>query len=420
MELNITNEDKSYLRELASKYREYSELDVMQERTDHWYAHNELKSDRPVIVMENCTFEEDFLPPLRCSTEAGRYIEKILQIEILNFEMINDDKVIPPWFPLDLQIEFTAFGKGIEHKHAEDEMGRTIGYESRHLVKNIREDLPKLSRSIYSVDRDGTLEMKAFIEEQIGDILPVRIRNTTNRWNMTPSAAIVDLMGMEAMMYAMFDEPEQLHQLFSFVKDDIMEFIKWQEKEGLLTLNNGNDYAGSGSYGFTRELPTPGFRETENVTTRDLWANMNSQESVGISPEMFGEFIYPSYRDMAEEFGLVYYGCCEPVHDVWEEYISRLPHLRKVSVSPWCDEKRMGEYLAGENVIYSRKPSPNYIGVGKDLDEKAFADHISATLDAAKGNTLEIVFRDIYTLEGNVRKPGRAVEIVRDLISRKW
>ena len=146
---------------------------------------------------------------------------------------------------------------------------------------------------------------------------------------------------------------------------------------------------------------------------------MNSQETVGISPQMFREFIYPYYRELAQEFGLVYYGCCEPVHDIWDDCISRLPNLRKVSVSAWCDEKAMGERLGGSGVIYSRKPRPNYIGVGV-LDEAAFADHILQTLRSAKGCQLEILFRDIYSLDGDVSKPGRAVSIVRKLIDTYW
>ncbi len=52
---------------------------------------------------------------------------------------------------------------------------------------------------------------------------------------------------------------------------------------------------------------------------------------------MYHELVFPAYERLAREFGLVYYGCCEPVHPVWGD-VSRLHGLRKVSVSPWCDE----------------------------------------------------------------------------------
>jgi hypothetical protein len=118
-------------------------------------------------------------------------------------------------------------------------------------------------------------------------------------------------------------------------------------------------------------------------------------------------------------YGLMYYGCCEPVHAIWEHGLASLPHLRKVSISPWCDEQAMGERLRKAPVIYSRKPRPNYVGVGT-LDEPAFTEHIAQTLRAAKGCHLEIIFRDIYTFDGDPTKPGRAVKIARRLIDSMW
>jgi hypothetical protein len=284
-------------------------------------------------------------------------------------------------------------------------------------------------------------------------------------WIGNPSYKVLRLMGMENMLMAMMDRPDEMKHLYRFVTEDLKRYMLWQESEGLLTLNNGNHYAGAGSYGFSRELGQrgegvspacgegvppasspfpasslaqsqqhqqkqqqdagrmPATRADKMSATRvrvsDLWMNMNSQETVGISPEMFEEFVYPSYHALAEMAGLVYFGCCEPVHSIWENCLSKLPHLRKVSVSPWCDEVKIGAWLRKANVIYSRKPSPNYIGVGQ-LDEEAFAEHVAQTVRAARGGHLEIVFRDIYTLCGDLTKPRRAVEIVRRQFDKIW
>lgn len=123
---------------------------------------------------------------------------------------------------------------------------------------------------------------------------------------------------------------------------------------------------------------------------------------------------------MAKHFGLLSYGCCEPVHPYWEAYISKYPNLRKVSISPWCDEAFIGERLQGENIIYHRKPSPNFVGVGKEFDEQGFKEHVIKTLQCAKGCKLEFSFRDVYTLSGDTTKPKRAVQIVRDMIEKHW
>ena len=80
----------------------------------------------------------------------------------------------------------------------------------------------------------------------------------------------------------------------------------------------------------------------------------------------------------------------------------------------------MGDALRKAPVIYSRKPSPNFLGVGRDLDEDAFRDYIAHTLRVAKGCEIEFIFRDIYTLEGNQGKVKKAVQIVRDLIETMY
>jgi hypothetical protein len=411
--------ERDYLRDLARKQLEYANLPVMAERTKLWYDHNHLRGDRPVIVMEMETFEDDMLPPAKCQTPAAIRIEREILRWTVNHELIDDDKVVPAYYSVSWQIHFRELNIDIHSTHALDSKGRSIGYATDYVIKDLPQDLAKLGRSVYSVDREGTMAWKSFVEDVIGDILPVRITNDTLRWSLSPSIRVVRLMGLENMMYAMIDCPDALHSLYRLLVDDAMEYVHWQEAEGLLVLNNGNDYAGAGSYGFTDELPTEQCRETGVVRPADLWLNLNSQETVGVSPSMYGEFIYPYYEELASQFGLVYYGCCEPVHDIWSDYLSRLPHLRKVSVSAWCNEAFMGEALKGSNVIYSRKPRPNYIGVGQ-FDESAFAEHIAETLTHAAGCHLEFIFRDIYALDGDRTKPGRAVKIVRELIERNW
>jgi len=75
---------------------------------------------------------------------------------------------------------------------------------------------------------------------------------------------------------------------------------------------------------------------------------------------------------------------------------------------------------SGGTVIFSRKPSPNFIGLDRVFNEEAFAAHIARTLRAARGGKLEVIFRDIYSLCGEPGRPFRAVKIVRDRIDHLW
>lgn len=412
--LEITAEERNYLRELAKKYLEYACLPIMKERERAWYLHNDLKGNKPIIFMEGDTFFQEMLPKSKCQSEVAKEIEQNLLRPIVHYEMVGDDSVISPWYEVPWKVEIKEFGLTIEKIYGEDNQGRKLGFTEKHPIADLKEDFHKLKPSTYTVDKEYTLKLVKFVEEIIGDILPVKITNTSLHWHVAPSHKAVHLMGLETMMYAMIDYPDEMHALYTYLTNDILAYIKWQEENGLLTPNNGNHYAGSGSFGFTKELTD------RPLLVKDLWVNMNSQETVGISPDMYGEFIFPYYYELAQQFGLVYYGCCEPVHMIWKDYLSKLPNLRKISISPWCDEEIMGEALRGSQIIYHRKPSPNFVGVGKNLDEEAFRAHIKRTLNAAQGCHLEFSFRDIYTFNGDISKAKRAVQIVRQLIEAHW
>ena len=416
-DLTITSTEKAVLRDLARRQQEYAMLPIMREREARWYRHNDLLGDFPMISFETWTCEDELLEPLQCRSEAAQLIELQIKREILNHEAVDDDRVVSPHFTVPWTLSMIPFNLKVESEHALDDKGHDVAYRFLHPIRDLRADLHELQGSVYSVDRQGTLAWKALVEDILGDILPVRMGMRSLVCCL--SQYVVHLMGMETMMVSMMDYPEEVHALMKRLSQDYIAYFKWLEKEGLLFANNGNDWLCQGSFGFTRDLPCPGLTGRP-IATHDVWGYMDSQESVGMSPDMFDEFFFPYYREVASLFGLLSYGCCEPVHTCWEKSLCRLPNLRKVSISPWCDEAKMGEALRGSRTIYHRKPSPNFIGVGRNLDEEAFTRHICHTLECARGCRLEFSFRDIYTLEGNRDKPRRAVQLIRELIERHW
>jgi hypothetical protein len=414
----ISARDREIVRELAREVRELSQLPVMAERARHWTVHNEGQpAGRPPVIMELGGFVQEFMAPFPCACESpeAREIEWNLRLTLANHRCVGDDKAVSSDYTVLWQIGFKPFDTDFQFNTAKDANGRALGYaQVGHPVADIARDLPNMPRSSFTVDRAGTQAKVKTAEDLIGDILPVRLKNNSLTWALSLSRYAIILMGDEGLMMAMAEDPDGVRRVYGRIRDDLLAYLDWQEREHLLTLNNGNDYVGAGTYGFSRELPQPGMGE--HVRLRDMWCNVNSQETVCISPDMYADLVFPAYVSFAERFGLAYYGCCEPVHDLWERCVSKLPHLRKVSISAWCDEERMGEYLRGGKVIYSRKPSPNYIGIGA-FDEKAFRLHILKTLKAAKNCPLEFIFRDIYTLKGDHGRAGRAVAIVRECIA---
>jgi hypothetical protein len=416
----IPASERSYLRDLARRQAEYAALPVMARRKQQWHDLNDGRAGaRPPVIVETWTFDRDFMPDgiLRCASEAGRAIEWQLLRNVRNHELIDDDKVIPDTFDIGWFMEVDEFGLAIGREAVKDAEGVETGYRFLHPVKDLERDFDRLKPARCRVDRDRTLAYQAFLEDLLGEFLPVRIRSHTSVLTML-THRVVELMGMEAFFTAMLDQPEAVHRLMAYLRDNALRHMRWQESEGLLRLNNGNQDSFGSSYNFTTRLPQPDYGGGP-ARLRDLWNCSNSQETVGVSPRMFREFCFPYYRDVCEPMGLLYYGCCEPAHPFWDD-IRRLPHLKKVSISRWCDQDFMGEALRGTEIVFSRKPDPNYLSVDRTLDEEAWAAHIRETLRAARGVFVEFIVRDVYTVHGDLGNPRRAVEIARREIDRHY
>ncbi len=405
----ITSREIEYLRKLAQKQREYAELPIMQERAKRWTEHNGLRGDMPMVMMEEETFVKSVLPTSECESDFAKFLELKLRQNIFVHEHVGDDKVIPNFIDIPLAIDVKWYDVELEKTYAKD----GVAFHIEPTIEIIEDDFEKLSDSKLTYDEAKTKSQVETAQEIFKDILDVKLYNDVNRWNFTATQKIVDLMGMENMFCSMMTEPDEFIKLIEFVTDDAIRILRWEEQNGLILPNVNNDYMGSGNICFSDELPNKLVAGVPLKST-DVWGHFNSQESVGVSGSMYHELIFPSLNRLSQEFGLLYYGCCEPVETIWDDSVSKYKNLRKVSISPWCNEEIMSEKLSDGKVIYSRKPSPNFIGIEKNFDEAEFRKYIRKTMQLTKNCKREFIFRDIYQLNGNLEKVKRAVEIVRE------
>ncbi|HEU0291617.1 MAG TPA: hypothetical protein VFR47_02710, partial [Anaerolineales bacterium] len=366
MNWNLLSHERSYLRQLAARQAEMAALPIMTQRKQMWYTLNDAQPGAcPPVVIETWTFDRDFLPEsvFQCQTPTGREIETQLLRNIRNYELIDDDKVTPDTFDIGWFIEEDEFGVTIPRESVPDAYGVVTGFRYLHPIQDLEQDLPRLKPATFQVDRARTLAWKDFLTDLLGDLLPVEIRVGAHVSTMLTNR-VIELMGMQAFFMALYDQPDAVHALMAYLRDNALRRMHWMESEGLLCLNNGNQDSFGSSYNFTRRLPQAREVPHPQVQLSDFWGCSNSQETVGISPGMFREFCFPYYREVVEPFGLLYYGCCEPAHPFWRE-ISQLPHLKKVSISRWCDQNFMGEALRGTEIVFSRKPDPNFLSVDR-------------------------------------------------------
>jgi hypothetical protein len=199
----------------------------------------------------------------------------------------------------------------------------------------------------------------------------------------------------------------------AFLRDGHLARLDLLEENGLLSLNNDGTYVGSGGFGWSRELPVPGF--AGKVRTIDMWGFGESQETVGVSPAMFGEFVLPYQIPLLERFGLNCYGCCEPLDKRWD-YVARIPRLRRISVSAWADVHDMAERL-GNRYIFSWKPRPADLA-SPHFDEDAVRAYVRDCLRATRDCRVEVIMKDNHTIARDPRRVVRWVEIVREEIGR--
>jgi hypothetical protein len=407
----IVPADVKILRDLATRIRQIANDPVNPERKQAWYALGDLAARRPMILAETGGVPEEVVPAAtcRCTEEWARNLEYSFRHTLYRFEHVNDDAVVEPYLSCNWKVDQSDYGVQTPRQYA-DNAGKLGSYHWDPPIKDLDRDFGRLKPRTFSVDREHTLQWKAHLENILGDIMPVRLRGSF-WWTMGMTIRIIDLIGLEGLMLAMYDNPQGLHRIMAFLRDDHLAFVDWTEKEGLLTLNNENDYIGSGSTGYTRHLPQPDYKPGRPVRARDLWVLSESQETVGVSPELFEEFVFQYQLPVIRRFGLCYYGCCEPVHSRWH-VLKKIPNLQRVSVSPWCNEAFMAENLA-RNYVFSRKPNPTLISCER-FDEDLIRQDLRRTLAVAKDYNLEIVMKDVHTLCGRPERLGRWVQLARE------
>lgn len=409
--------DIRILRDLARRVREIAEDPPMAERRRRWHRLHALQHESPMILAETGGVLGELIPQAeyQCAEQWARGLERGFRVTLFQYEHVKDDHVVEPWINCGWQVSIGDYGVTAEKQRTENE-GKLTSYRWEAALPDLDRDLPKLHFRELSVNREGTLQWKARLEEIFDGIMPVRIRGNP-WWSMGMTWRAIELVGLEGLMLHMYDNPDGLHRLMTFLRDEHIHFVDWFEQNGLLNLNNGNDYVGSGGIGYVRDLPRPDWKEGDPVRLKDQWVLSESQETVGVSPQMFAEFIFPYQLAVAEKFGLCYYGCCEPVHSRWDS-IRKFPNLRSVSVSPWCDEEIMAEVL-GRKYVYCRKPNPALISRAH-FDEDEIRADIRKTLKTAHDCNIEFAMKDVHTVADQPWRLGRWVEMVREEIATIW
>jgi len=416
--LAFPQHDIDIIRRLAEKKAEIAQSDINLERKNLWYAHDEGPSGRPMILAETFEAWREVFPKgyLECEERWARSIEAGLRLEIYQYEKLKDDHVVEPYHNVPWVIQVSDYGvKPIEH--STDSHDKLTSKTWDPPIVDLDKDLDKLKSRTYTVNRDTTLSIKEAMDELFDGIIKVRIRGMFGGlpWTMGMTENAMKLHGLENLMMSTLTNPEGLHRLMSFLCDEHIAYAEWLESEGLMTLNNENDYMGSGSMGYTHDFPKNGKSNTDSIKMDDIWVLVESQETVGVGPKQFEEIFFPYQLEIARKFGKCYYGCCEPVNNRYH-VLKKIPNLARISISPWTDEEFMAGAL-GSDIIYSRKVNPSYISP-PGMNEDLLRNEIRQTLEIARDCRIELIMKDVHTLNNEPERLPRWVEIAREEVEK--
>ncbi len=423
----ISTNDRHVMRELAEKWLQWSAAPIMEQRKRLWKDVHDLKAQRPVILVET-DWIEDYVTDdeLACVDPFLRSVERSMRVKLRQAEELDDDIVIEPYYQLGWRMDFSDYGVPVEIQSAACPQ-KSIAYRFSFPIAT-PEDVGKLRPRTMAVNRVESVRRRDLLADAIGDILPIRLGNFdpfvyefdvgefgdvgfTGNFFFGLTWQVYRFIGNEGLLYWVYDAPDAIHKLMSYMLDDRIAMFDFFEREGLLALNTDSQMAGPRMYGYVSDLPDPDSQQ--KVELKHLWGWAESQEAANISPAMYDEFVLPYLAKLSERFGLIYYGCCERVDDRLESIINAIPNLRCVSVSGWSNFQRTAELL-GNKYVYSRKPVPAHISGSYphwDLLEKDMRDTYAVT----KESNVEILFRDIYTLNGERARLRRWVDMTKSI-----
>jgi hypothetical protein len=389
-----SSQDRAVVRELAAQAAEIAALPAQEEKRRLWRCLNGLRPERPMVMIDQVCWNEmdigDQLT-LRCEDPECRGYEGLLRRTLFQWRHFPVDMVVEPFVRVPKAVGNTGFGVGAREDIAvTDPTNSVVGHR---FINQFRtdEDLERIRAPQLTHDAVETERRLAVADELLGGLLEPRAEGLDPYLSLWDP--IATWMSVEGALWGLADRPEYMHALVGRVADGYAAMLDQAEEQGLLCAPQSTIHC---TGGYTDELPAEGF-DPQRPRTKDVWGCGLAQMFSTVSPAHFREFEVEYVSPLFERFGLVYYGCCDPLDRKMAE-VRMIPNVRKVSMSAWVDEERGASELDGE-YVYSRKPSPAVLATDRFDAEHARADLV-ATREVCRrhGCPLEIILKDISTV----------------------
>ena len=412
-EITLTKKEKDVLRRLGAKIAEIAALPVHDEKACLWQKMNDLHQERPMVWINEIPWHEmNVNDELTLQTDHpwARSLEQSIRRTIYQWKHMPCDMVVNDYLDCPVVYRTTDFGIVEDVDTAHTDMKNDI--YSRHFKIQIKEpgDIDKIHLPKITYMPIATQYSFDAMQDIFSGIIPVKKIGQTHIW-YTPWDFLIRWWGIEEAMMDLYLRSEMVHAAYERMVDAWMYELDQFEAQNLLSLDCNNTRIGSGGYGYTNELPGKDF-DPAYVRAHNMWGCSNAQIFSSVSPEMHWEFALEHDMRWLKRFGLTYYGCCEPL-DFKSEILSRIPNLRKVSVSPWVtSERAIANY--GDKYVLSRKPSPS---VFIEWDKEEAKRQLMEFKNTAKDCNVEFIMKDISTVRYHPQRLWEWAEMAMEVVS---
>lgn len=404
------HQDEIILRKLAREYAIAAADERNWENRQLHTAVNDLKMIRPVVLISEIPFHElnfDGSLTLQCQDPVLRSAEEFLRKQLFQWKYFPADMILAPYFPVQKIMHSTGNGWTVsEEILATDSKNHIVSHEYHDLLAD-ESALEQFHLPVVTYDKEATMAQYERIANAIGDILPVRLTGHNSYFSTWDD--IARYRGVTPLLMDLVERPEYTHQIVSKMTEYYISLSEQMEALGLYELEPLDIHCTS-----ALNSTLPGEYDGGIVKRSQIWGRGMAQIFASVSKEMHEEFDIEYMKKIMEPFGLVYYGCCEPL-DKKIDLIEKLPHLRKISITPWADIDNAAEVI-GNRYVIANKPNP--ASVAGKLDEDALRAEIGRILDACKRNgcSFDMVLKDISSAGYNVNNLIRWEQIVMEMV----